>query len=112
MAVKVSSTLRGNTIGVFGTDKPHGNFSESWQILMADYKFKTMDIAFQIDCIMAVKDECELNTIQMACSVSVDIFDNCLKERISEIIHAKNVSSTQFVLIVNEPLIPNNRSMR
>lgn len=95
MAVQSSSTIRGNAIGVFSvelTDKMHGEFCKSWQDAMAVYKFVTKDIKMWIECLMAVKDENELNIIQEACQVSVDIFENFLSGYICETIDAGNVS--------------------
>lgn len=95
MAVQSSSTIRGNAIGVFSaelTDKMRGKFCKSWQDAMAVYKFETKDITMWIECLMAVKDENELNIIQEACQVSVDIFENFLSGYICETIDAGNVS--------------------
>lgn len=90
MAVKASS-IRGNGIGILSTDKSHETFFESWQTAMAAYKFNTMDITEWFNFVMAVKEESELITIQEACQVSVDIFENHLTERILEVIDAGNV---------------------
>lgn len=102
MAVTASS-LRGKGIGIFSKDKLHGKFCESWQNAMVAYKFDTMDITIWFEYLMAEKDAGELITIQEACQVSVDIFENYLTEHILNVIDAGNVSLIywKWILLIN-----------
>lgn len=80
------------TLGVFPKNTYSSKFCQSWNVVLKDNQFKTIDITAGVAYIICPKEDSELAAIKEACNVTVNVFTKYLKEKILEAIDGDMVS--------------------